>query len=109
MKRNKLYIEKAEKIKQSLDGAFNIDIDKVYSLNTDFCNDAFYKVKDLILHFIHLVYSYGSSLPLNIQVGKLYDECPVVYEPARCENLKAKVEYYIGFFIEYLTEFDDAD
>lgn len=111
MKDNKWFIEKANMLKDSLNEAFNIDIDytKYFGNEYTFYDDPLYKANDLILHFIHLVYSYDSSLPLNIEIGKLRDELLNVYGPNRNEYIKNKIEYYIDFFIEYLTDFDEEE
>lgn len=107
MKDNKWYIEKAERLRDSLDEAFNIEVDytKGFDYEPSFYDDPLYKAQNLILHFIHLVYSYDSNMPLNIEVGKLRDERFSQYEQYKLKYMKNKVRYYIDFFIEYLTDF----
>ena len=106
MKDNKWYIEKAESLKASLDEAFDIkpNYAQGFDYEPTFYDDPLYKAQNLILHFIHLVYSYDSNMPLNIEVGKLRDERLNIYEPHQYKYIKNKIKYYIDFFIEYLTD-----
>lgn len=112
MKDNKWYIEKANMLKDSLDEAFdNIkpDYTQGFDYESTFYDDPLYKAKDLMLHFIHLVYSYDSGMPLNIEAGELRDESLSTDKPSQHKYIKNKIKYYIDFFIEYLTDFDASE
>lgn len=113
MKDNEFYIKEAEELRQSLDDAFDIDRDYLYSTyvkniskDTKFYDEPLFKAEDLIRRFIHLVYLYDSNLPLCEEVAGLKTGHLNIYEPDRHGYIKDKVRYYIDFFIEYLKGFE---
>ena len=109
MKDNKWYIEQTEKLKSRLNDAFKTDVYAVYNGNVRDVSRALYsplpEARDIIMRFMHLVYSYDNNLPLNADLEQLRN---IELSPMDNEtNVSAceKTRYFMDFFIEYLTDF----
>ena len=114
MKGNKWYVEQTEKLTSQLDAAFKTD-SPYASYNGDTYDviealrNPLPEARDIIMRFMHLVYSYDKNLPLNADLERLRNielsSTDVRTNNSACERTR----YFMDFFIEYLTDFVQED
>lgn len=64
-------------------------------------------LRELLMDFIHLVYSFDHNLPLNKFIANLPDirMKPAYISPNGNEKNFELIKYYISYFIHYLEEY----
>lgn len=74
--------------------------------NVDFSNP-YPGLRELLMDFVHLVYSFDHNLPLNKFIEDLPNirMRPTYAYPNGSEESFARIKYYIGYFIHYLEEY----
>lgn len=106
MKTKDFYINEAEKLKHQVSSIRLTEPD----LTTHSLLNPYPEIRNVILEFAHLVYSYDKSLPLNSYAQELKDlkfshpfESSGEYNEENFDN----IVYHIDFFIKYLNDYTE--